>query len=413
MTVAGKSQKQEIPLRLTFVRPNRLDFDAGTVRLTSDGSTMTTVAIPLKRYATEPAPPRIGFELFREGPLGAVLFGGAAGAPLHVLLNLLTVPDPATAIAGLGGSLQLAPGAPEHRDSSGSDRSTPRNGRLLLDMRDGPDMMLVIDPATRLLSAIELIVDPERLALADPAGEKLAIERFGWLSGTISTRVAPDRSFTFSAPSGFTKVDSIFGRASQRAGDEQVGKPAPEFTLTVLDGPGKTKTLTKADLSGMVVVLDFWATWCQPCLMELPELQKLIESCAGSKKNVLIVAVSQDSEPTEIAEVRKRVEKTLDEKKLRIGAHPVGRIALDPSNSIGRAFEITGYPTLVIIDPRGIIRTVHIGFDPSASEPLHQVLLREVEALLAGGAPRAPRPGERTGARTPARAPNNSPRTAQ
>ena len=42
-----------------------------------------------------------------------------------------------------------------------------------------------------------------------------------------------------------------------------LGKPAPEFTLTVLDGPGKTRTITKAELAGKVVVIDFWATWCR------------------------------------------------------------------------------------------------------------------------------------------------------
>ncbi len=58
MTVAGKPQKQTLPLKLTFVRPNKIDFDAGPVRLVSDGKTMTTTVIPLKRYTSEPAPVR-------------------------------------------------------------------------------------------------------------------------------------------------------------------------------------------------------------------------------------------------------------------------------------------------------------------------------------------------------------------
>ena len=113
MTVAGKPQKQTLPLKLTFVRPNKMDFDAGPVRLVSDGKTMTTTVIPLKRYTSEPAPGEINFETFRQGPTGAVLFGGPSGASMFVLLNLLTAPDAAAALGQLGGSLQLAPEDPK------------------------------------------------------------------------------------------------------------------------------------------------------------------------------------------------------------------------------------------------------------------------------------------------------------
>ena len=70
--------------------------------------------------------------------------------------------------------------------------------------------------------------------------------------------------------------------------------------------------MTKADLAGKVVMIDFWATWCGPCLMELPEVQKMVEAYAKDKKDVVIVALSQDSKPSELAEVRKLIEKTLE-----------------------------------------------------------------------------------------------------
>ncbi len=152
----------------------------------------------------------------------------------------------------------------------------------------------------------------------------------------------------------------------------------------MLDGPGKTKTITRAELAGKVVLIDFWATWCGPCLMELPEIQKLVETLAGSKKDVLIVALSQDDHPAEISEVRKLVEKTLSTKKINLAGSPIARIALDPSNSVGRAFEVEGYPTLVIIDGKGIVQSAHVGFNPDAAEPLHKSLSREIDAILAG-----------------------------
>ena len=95
MSIGGKPQKQVLPLKLTLVRPNKVEMDAGQVQITSDGKTMTTAVIPLKRYSTTAAPEKISIETFREGPLGSVLFGGPSGPPMFLLLNLLTAADPA------------------------------------------------------------------------------------------------------------------------------------------------------------------------------------------------------------------------------------------------------------------------------------------------------------------------------
>jgi thiol-disulfide isomerase/thioredoxin len=383
LTLGGKSQKQVQPLKLTFVRPNKLDLDAGAVRLTSDGKTLTTAVAPLKKYTRTPAPEAIGLDTFRDGPTGSMLFGGPTGPPLFILFNLLVGTNPDVLVGQMGGSLRAAPPAAVANNAEGP--------ALLIDMMQGPDLLLRVDPATKLLSSIDMKIDPEQLAKSAPPGQSLSIQRFGWASGKLSTQAPKDQAFAFEAPKGFELVDSFKAKAQGGGGQEQqfqihkwIGKPAPDFSLTLLDGPGKTKTVTKAELAGKVVLIDFWATWCGPCLMELPEIQKLIESCGKTKKDVVIVALSQDSNPTEISEVRKLVEKTLDTKKITLTSSPVGRIGLDPSNSLSKAFDVEGFPTLVILDAKGVVQSAHVGYDPDTAEPLHKSLAKEIDALLEG-----------------------------
>ncbi len=62
----------------------------------------------------------------------------------------------------------------------------------------------------------------------------------------------------------------------------------------------------------------------------------------------------------------------------------MGRIGLDPSKSVGTAFEIEGYPTLVILDGKGIVQSVHVGFNPEAAEPLNKTLAKEIDTILEG-----------------------------
>jgi thiol-disulfide isomerase/thioredoxin len=376
MTIGGKSSKEVTPMKLTFVRPNKLEFDAGQVRMTSDGKTLTTTVVPLKRYTTNLAPRQVTVDTFREGPLGAVLFGGPSGAPMTVLLNLLTVADPRAGITELGGTLQPGP----------SSDAKSANPTLLIDLEgDRPDILLTVDPATKLLTGIELKIDPAKSSKSGPAGQPVTIEQFGWASGAVATHVAKEKLFVFACPADYTAVDPRLDQAQEKnAGNEKLGKPAPDFTLTVLDGPGKTRTISKAELAGKVVVIDFWATWCEPCKKELPEIQKLIEAYAKSKKDVVIVVLSQDDDPTELSEVRKKVEKSLTDQKLELSASPVGLIGLDPSTSVGKAFEIQGYPTLVILDAKGTLQSVHEGYIPDAGEPLNKSLAKEIDTLLVG-----------------------------
>ena len=112
----------------------------------------------------------------------------------------------------------------------------------------------------------------------------------------------------------------------------------------------------------------------------MPEVQKLIEAYAKDKKDVVIVALSQDNDPKDPAEVRKLIESTLEKKKIVLTGNPVGMVGLDPSNSVGEAFQVEGYPTVVLLDAKGVVRAAHVGF----SAEVGKTLAKEIDALLAG-----------------------------
>ncbi|MDP3658798.1 TlpA disulfide reductase family protein [Phenylobacterium sp.] len=119
---------------------------------------------------------------------------------------------------------------------------------------------------------------------------------------------------------------------------EATAAPANSF----YDAAGKPVRL--ADFKGKVVVLNMWATWCGPCIIEMPTLAKLQTSYAG--KPVEVVAVSIDGE------------KDQDKARQFIGQHAPLKFYADPKFKLPFAFTppATGMPTTVIFGPEGVER---------------------------------------------------------
>src|SRR5688572_28929850 len=96
-----------------------------------------------------------------------------------------------------------------------------------------------------------------------------------------------------SSLSGDEKVDEFqFGGDDSRQ-QELVGKPAPDFTGVDLEG----KPVSLADYRGRVVMLDFWATWCGPCVQAIPHIQKVANKFAD--KPVTVLGINRDQPGSE------------------------------------------------------------------------------------------------------------------
>ena len=137
----------------------------------------------------------------------------------------------------------------------------------------------------------------------------------------------------------------------RRTGNIQ-GEPAPDVTLTRLDG----QPLRLADLAGNVVVLNFWASWCQPCRTEVPILQALSEEAAATGEKTVVVGVGIRTDDDGAA--RRFVEE--------FGlTYPIGRDTATEEPGVGPiegAFGIpNAYPSTLFIAPDGTVDRYHLG----------------------------------------------------
>jgi thiol-disulfide isomerase/thioredoxin len=158
---------------------------------------------------------------------------------------------------------------------------------------------------------------------------------------------------------------------SQPDGDEmlrldKVGAQAPSWKgLAAVAGPLPDGL---GDLKGRVVVLDFWATWCLACRMSAPKLSSWQAKFGG--QGLSVIGITDDP----VAEASQ-------------GAQSFGMryaaIGTDTSYTTQRAFGVRALPTVFVIDKRGVIRDVSVGFEPRKEAEMEALLRR----LLAEPAP--------------------------
>jgi cytochrome c biogenesis protein CcmG/thiol:disulfide interchange protein DsbE len=134
----------------------------------------------------------------------------------------------------------------------------------------------------------------------------------------------------------------LFAAPEYRQGEPSLaGKPAHEFSFTLNGKPARL-----ADLRGKVVVLNFWATWCPPCVEEAPSLERLQAAIAPRGGTVLGVSVDEDEAA---------YNKFLQDHQIQF---PTYR---DPSKQIAISYGTSMYPETYIIDRNGRLARKIIG----------------------------------------------------
>jgi thiol-disulfide isomerase/thioredoxin len=123
----------------------------------------------------------------------------------------------------------------------------------------------------------------------------------------------------------------------------------------LLDG-GRFKL---SEQKGHIVVLDFWASWCAPCMQSMPEVARVVQEFRD--KNVKYVAVNMQEDRTTISSALERAQ-----------VNPV--VALDVDGVASERYEVSAVPQIVIVDADGNVARMFIGVDSNFAEHLREAL---------------------------------------
>jgi peroxiredoxin len=123
-----------------------------------------------------------------------------------------------------------------------------------------------------------------------------------------------------------------------------IGQPAPDFTLPDLKGAA----VRLRDLRGKVVLIDFWASWCEPCMKELPELEKLHRKLATTAP-LVVVGVNLDEQRANAQAVVSRLGLSFP-------------ILLDAQRTVAELYDPPKMPATYLVDRSGVLRYLNPGF---------------------------------------------------
>lgn len=133
-----------------------------------------------------------------------------------------------------------------------------------------------------------------------------------------------------------------------------VGQPAPDFTLRTVDG----EQISLSQFKGKPVIINFWATWCPPCRLEMPALEEISHQAA--EKGFVLLAVNQEEDAVTV-------------KSFFTQNHYDYLSVLDHDGSVSTMYQVSGIPTSIFVDADGIVRDMHTGTMPDTQQFLDKI----------------------------------------
>ncbi len=280
--------------------------------------------------------------LFMQDPLVAMAFSMDAGADLRAMAA--DISKAADEVIGGKSHISL-------RIVLSASRST---------------IYLLLDPDTKLIRRARVDLRP---ALAEMGRPDIISATFTIDYGVLKTDAeVKEEQFAWVPPPGSKDLNAQAGLGNlmqDYSGDRaasMTGKPAPDFALTDLQG----HAVKLSQLKGQVVVVDFWATWCPPCVRSMPVWDRIQKDLAD--KGVKVLAVN-------VREQKAEIEAFVRENSLGL------TMLVDEAGKVAELYHATALPTTFIINREGVVQKVHVGFPPDGERTVRQ----DLAELVKGG----------------------------
>jgi thiol-disulfide isomerase/thioredoxin len=132
------------------------------------------------------------------------------------------------------------------------------------------------------------------------------------------------------------------------------GEKMPPMTMTDLNGKQ-----IKIAASGKVQIIDFWATWCGPCRQAIPGLQALHKKYQSRGLQVIGVAMQSG---------------TAQDVKQFVKQHGMTYPICMPPDSVLHKYQVQAFPTLYVVDKKGVVRHAQVGFSLASEKAIHQAV---------------------------------------